>query len=134
MKKILFLLLLIGGIGIGKNLDQYESKRVFDKMVDSVVNGNYEQYIADDKMTRILEELEIENWNFFKNTKILSGNKYIVTDVKETKNESVLLVSAEYKMYDVSGEDFWDMYIDSLYELYPGEDITENSTNYKPPE
>ena len=43
MKKIIMILLLIiGSIGIGKDLNQYESKRVFDKIIEVALTGDYE--------------------------------------------------------------------------------------------
>ena len=57
MKKIIaILLLVIGSIGIGKDLDRYESKRVFDKIIEVALTGDYEKYKNDKEMTNALEE------------------------------------------------------------------------------
>ena len=58
MKKIIvILLLIIGSIGIGKDLNQYESKRVFDKIIEVALTGDYEKYKNDEEMINALEEL-----------------------------------------------------------------------------
>lgn len=45
MKKIILVLLIIlTSLSFSKNLDKYESKRVFDKMMDILIKGNYQKY------------------------------------------------------------------------------------------
>ena len=91
MKKIIaILLLVIGSIGIGKDLDQYESKRVFDKIIEVALTGDYEKYKNDKEMTNALEEL-VKASEYLDVHRIFSdGNKYIVLDVEEQGNRSMI--------------------------------------------
>ena len=100
MKKIIiFLLLITGSIGIGKDLTRYESKRVFDKIIEVILTGNYEEYKNDKEMTTALEEL-VKSKEYFDVHRVFSkGNKYVVLDVEEHENESILTIKATYKVY-----------------------------------
>ncbi len=131
MKKIIvILLLIIGGIGIGKNLDQYESKRVFDKIIEVSLTGDYEKYKNDREMINALEEL-IKVSEYLDVHRIFSdGNKYIVLDVNEQKNKSILTVKAVYKIYrDIPEEKYEQIMRREALELtkYDMEEIDEKT-------
>ena len=96
---IVILLLIIGSIGIGKDLNQYESKRVFDKIIEVALTGDYEKYKNDEEMINALEEL-IKISEYMDVHRIFSnGNKYVVLEVSEQENKSILTVKAIYKIY-----------------------------------
>ena len=131
MKKIIaILLLVIGSIGIGKNLDQYESKRVFDKIIEVALTGDYEKYKNDKEMTNALEEL-VKASEYLDVHRIFSdGNKYIVLDVEEQGNRSILTVKAVYKIYrDISEEKYRQIMEREVLELmkYDMEEIDEKT-------
>ena len=131
MKKIIaILLLVIGSIGIGKDLDQYESKRVFDKIIEVALTGDYEKYKNDEEMINALEEL-IKVSEYMDVHRIFSnGNKYIVLDVSEQENKSILTVKAVYKIYrDISEEKYRQIMEREVLELmkYDMEEIDEKT-------
>ena len=131
MKKIIaILLLVIGSIGIGKDLDQYESKRVFDKIIEVALTGDYEKYKNDKEMTNALEEL-VKASEYLDVHRIFSdGNKYIVLDVEEQRNRSILTVKAVYKIYrDISEEKYRQIMEREVLELtkYDMEEIDEKT-------
>lgn len=131
MKKIIaILLLVIGSIGIGKDLDQYESKRVFDKIIEVALTGDYEKYKNDKEMTNALEEL-VKASEYLDVHRIFSdGNKYIVLDVEEQGNRSILTVKAVYKIYrDISEEKYRQIMEREVLELtkYDVEEIDEKT-------
>ncbi len=56
MKKVfLVLFLLLMNFGYSKNLDNYESKRVFDKDTEMFLTGDYGKYLNDREMKRVLD-------------------------------------------------------------------------------
>ena len=124
------LLLVIGSIGIGKDLDQYESKRVFDKIIEVALTGDYEKYKNDKEMTNALEEL-VKASEYLDVHRIFSdGNKYIVLDVEEQGNRSILTVKAVYKIYrDISEEKYRQIMEREVLELmkYDMEEIDEKT-------
>ena len=131
MKKIIaILLLVIGSIGIGKDLDRYESKRVFDKIIEVALTGDYEKYKYDKEMTNALEEL-VKASEYLDVHRIFSdGNKYIVLDVEEQGNRSILTVKAVYKIYrDISEEKYRQIMEREVLELtkYDMEEIDEKT-------
>ena len=131
MKKIIaILLLVIGSIGIGKDLDRYESKRVFDKIIEVALTGDYEKYKNDKEMTNALEEL-VKASEYLDVHRIFSdGNKYIVLDVEEQGNRSILTVKAVYKIYrDISEEKYRQILEREVLELtkYDMEEIDEKT-------
>ena len=131
MKKIIaILLLVIGSIAIGKDLDQYESKRVFDKIIEVALTGDYEKYKNDKEMTNALEEL-VKASEYLDVHRIFSdGNKYIVLDVEEQGNRSILTVKAVYKIYrDISEEKYRQIMEREVLELmkYDMEEIDEKT-------
>ena len=131
MKKIIaILLLVIGSIGIGKDLDRYESKRVFDKIIEVALTGDYEKYKNDKEMTNALEEL-VKVSEYLDVHRIFSdGNKYIVLDVEEQGNRSILTVKAVYKIYrDISEEKYRQIMEREVLELtkYDMEEIDEKT-------
>ena len=117
MKRIIsVLLVLIMNFGYSENLDNYESKRVFDKDTEMFLTGDYGKYLNDREMKRVLDsELlkeVIENkGEYVKLINIFKEHKYTVTDVKEGIKESVLTVNVRYKAYDVLEE----KYLAALY-------------------
>ena len=131
MKKIIaILLLVIGSIGIGKDLDRYESKRVFDKIIEVALTGDYEKYKNDKEMTNALKEL-VKASEYLDVHRIFSdGNKYIVLDVEEQGNRSILTIKAVYKIYrDISEEKYRQIMEREVLELtkYDMEEIDEKT-------
>ena len=131
MKKIIVILLLImGSLGIGKDLNQYESKRVFDKIIEVALTGDYEKYKNDEEMINALEEL-IKVSEYMDVHRIFSnGNKYIVLDVSEQENKSILTVKAIYKIYkNISEEKYKEIMEREALELikYDNEEIDEKT-------
>ncbi len=131
MKKIIVILLLImGSLGIGKDLNQYESKRVFDKIIEVALTGDYEKYKNDEEMINALEEL-IKVSEYMDVHRIFSnGNKYIVLDVSEQENKSILTVKAVYKIYkNISEEKYKEIMEREALELikYDNEEIDEKT-------
>ena len=103
MKKIFLLLfLLLMSFGYGKNLDKYESKRVFDKVMDLMITANYEKYKNDKEMVRIFEDAdEAEEKEYLTLLHdFVRNNKYEVISVEESSNKSILKVKAVYTSYD----------------------------------
>ena len=131
MKKIIvILLLIIGSIGIGKDLNQYESKRVFDKIIEVALTGDYEKYKNDEEMINALEEL-IKVSEYMDVHRIFSnGNKYVVLEVSEQENKSILTVKAIYKIYkNISEEKYKEIMEREALELikYDNEEIDEKT-------
>jgi hypothetical protein len=131
MKKIIIILLLIiGNIGIGKDLDRYDSKRVFDKIIETALTGDYEKYKNDKEMTNALEEL-IKISEYLDVHRVFSnGNKYIVLDVNEQGNKSILTVKSVYKIYgNISEEKYKQIMEREALELtkYDNEEIDEKT-------
>ena len=55
MKKVIFILVVIFGcLSFSKNLDKYESKRVFDKNMDILLTGDLDKYDNDPEMLRAI--------------------------------------------------------------------------------
>ncbi len=131
MKKIIVILLLITtSIGIGNNLDQYESKRVFDKIIEVILTGNYEKYKNNSEMSEAIKNL-VKSSRYFDAHRVFSdGNKYIVLDVDEQKNKSILTVKAVYKVYSsISDEKYKEIMKRENLELikYDNEEIDEET-------
>lgn len=131
MKKIIVILLLItASIGIGNNLDQYESKRVFDKIIEVILTGNYEKYKNNSEMSEAIKNL-VKSSRYFDAHRVFSnGNKYIVLDVDEQKNKSILTVKAVYKVYSsISDEKYKEIMKRENLELikYDNEEIDEET-------
>ena len=131
MKKIIVILLLImGSLGIGKDLNQYESKRVFDKIIEVALTGDYEKYKNDEEMINALEEL-IKVSEYMDVHRIFSnGNKYVVLEVSEQENKSILTVKAIYKIYkNISEEKYKEIMEREALELikYDNEEIDEKT-------
>lgn len=106
MRKILVvLLIIITSLSFSNNLDKYESKRVFDKYIDVLLNGNYEKYKNDPEMRRIFKEKsKIEE--IISGISNLEDSKYQVISVKEMQKSSKLTVQVTYATYpDVSFEE-----------------------------
>ena len=127
---IVILLLIIGSIGIGKDLNQYESKRVFDKIIEVALTGDYEKYKNDEEMINALEEL-IKVSEYMDVHRIFSnGNKYVVLEVSEQENKSILTVKAIYKIYkNISEEKYKEIMEREALELikYDNEEIDEKT-------
>lgn len=131
MKKIIvFLLLITCYIGTGKSLDQYESKRVFDKLTEVILTGDYEKYKNDKEMTKALGDL-VKNREYFDVHRIFShGNQYTVLDVEEHGDKSVLTIKAVYKIYgDISESKYKEIMEKENLELikYDNEEIDEKT-------
>ena len=124
MKKIiLVLLVLLMSFSYGKNLNEYESKRVFDKTMDYIITGNYGKYSSDKEMGRILEGSdEAEEKMFYSMINdFVKNNKYEVISVKENKSTSILKVKATFMLYNVSIED----YLTEMYQASQEAGVTE---------
>lgn len=97
MKKIILILLIILiNLSFSKNLSENESKRVFQKSLDYILNGNYEKY-KDDR--------EIENLENYQKLRLdiirpfFKDNKYEVVDIAESDYYITLVVKARVKKY-----------------------------------
>ena len=102
MKKVLIVLLvLLTSFGFSENLDKYESKRVFDKSIQFILDGNYEKLKNDTEMSRVAGNItDAAEAIFAKARPMLKEHKYKVIDVKEKKDISELTVKVEYKVYE----------------------------------
>ena len=99
MKKIfLVLFLLLMSFGYGKNLDNYESKRVFEKFINYLMTGDCEKYKNDKDMIKLLKKCD-GNKDVLSYTKYLKNNKYEIIEVKEGKEKSELIVKATYNSF-----------------------------------
>ena len=102
MKKVLIVLLvLLTSFGFSENLDKYESKRVFDKSIQFILDGNYEKLKNDTEMSRVAGNItDAAEAIFAKARPMLKEHKYKVIGVKEKKDISELTVKVEYKVYE----------------------------------
>ena len=100
MKKlILMLLVILGSLNFGENLDRYESKRVFDKIIEIMLTGDYNKYKDDPEMSRFYEkETEDPEDKIIKN--YMKGSRYRVLEVQEKEDRSLLTVEAIYRSYE----------------------------------
>ena len=110
MKKIIVILLvMLITFGCSKDLDKYESKRVFDKEMECIMTGNYEKYENDKEMKRVLEDMEEEKQYIPAIIEFTKNNKYEVIGVAENGNKSILKVRTTYTSYDsVPAEEYFD--------------------------
>ena len=110
MKKIIVIFLVIlTTFGFSKDLDKYESKRVFDKEMEYMITGNYEKYKNDKEMKRVLEDIEEEKQYISAIVEFTKNNKYEVISVEEKGNKSILKVKATYLSYDsIPAEEYFE--------------------------
>ena len=110
MKKIIVIFLVIlTTFGFSKDLDTYESKRVFDKEMEYMITGNYEKYKNDKEMKRVLEDIEEEKQYISAIVEFTKNNKYEVISVEEKGNKSILKVKATYLSYDsIPAEEYFE--------------------------
>ena len=91
---------------------------------------DYEKYKNDKEMTNALKEL-VKASEYLDVHRIFSdGNKYIVLDVEEQGNRSILTVKAVYKIYrDISEEKYRQIMEREVLELmkYDMEEIDEKT-------
>ena len=101
MRKIfLFLLIISSTISFSKNINEYESKKIFDKIMDLYKNGDYEKFKNDKSMNRILN---VSGSNLTNERQYMDGPhclqhidklcndiNYEIISIKETKNNSVI--------------------------------------------
>ena len=133
MKRLLvFLLVMLSVISNAENLDSYESKRVFDNLMDALLYGNYEKYMEDPKMYRILEldgsdEEIMEDINASKELQLNKDFQYKVLDVKESQDKSVLTLRVKYKAITDTKENVKKEYSKAIKKLgaYKKEDDIE---------
>ena len=123
MKKLLLLLfIMLGVISFSKNLNNYESKRIFDKLMKTILYGDYEKYRYEPEMYRILEldgtDEEInEDINSFTELQLNKDFYYKVLDVKENGNESVLTIKVQYKVITDTKENVEKEYSKAIKKL-----------------
>lgn len=99
MKKVFLLLfLLLMNFGYSENLDNYESKRVFEKFINYLKTGDCEKYKNDKEMIKLLKKCD-GNEDVLSYTKYLKNNKYEIIEVKEGKEKSELIVKATYNSF-----------------------------------
>ena len=97
---VLFILLM--SFGYSENLDKYESKRVFDKLMDLMITADYEKYKNDEEMARTFEDSdEVEEKEYLALIHdFVKNNRYEVISVEEKLNKSILKVRVTYISYD----------------------------------
>ena len=123
MKKLLVLLfIMLGVISFSKNLNDYESKRIFDKLMKTILYGDYEKYRYEPEMYRILEldatKEEInEGINSFTELQLNKDFYYKVLDVKENGNESILTIKVQYKIITDTKENVEKEYSKAIKKL-----------------
>ena len=123
MKKLLVLLfIMLGVISFSKNLNDYESKRIFDKLMKTILYGDYEKYRYEPEMYRILEldatKEEInEDINSFTELQLNKDFYYKVLDVKENGNESILTIKVQYKIITDTKENVEKEYSKAIKKL-----------------
>ena len=110
MKKIILMLLVIlTTFGFSKDLNKYESKRVFDKEIEYMITGNYEKYKNDKEMKRALVDMEEEKQYIPAIIEFTKNNKYEVISVEEKGNKSILKVKATYSSHDsIPAEEYFE--------------------------
>ena len=112
MKKVFFVLFIVMmNFGYSKDLDKYESKRVFDKLMDAIVTDNYEKYKDDKEMTRALEDMKEAEEKEYRALihDFVKNNRYEVISVEEELSKSTLKVRVVYISYDkVSIEEYFN--------------------------
>ena len=88
--------------GYSENLDKYESKRVFDKLMDLMITADYEKYKNDEEMARTFEDSdEVEEKEYLALIHdFVKNNRYEVISVEEKLNKSILKVRVTYISYD----------------------------------
>ena len=113
---------MLGVISFSKNLNNYESKRIFDKLMKTILYGDYEKYRYEPEMYRILEldgtDEEInEDINSFTELQLNKDFYYKVLDVKENGNESVLTIKVQYKVITDTKENVEKEYSKAIKKL-----------------
>ena len=109
MKRIIsVLLVLIMNFGYSENLDKYESKRVFDKLMDALMYGDFDKYSDDLEVYKILgfdknEDIS-ENILFFGNIKLSEEFQYEVISVDENNDKSILEIKVKHKIINDTQE------------------------------
>ena len=103
MKKIfLVLFILLMSFGYGKNFNEYESKRLFDKLMESLLTGDFDKYLNDPKMYKILEydkeECVERNKIYFGNVELYEEFQYEVINVDENNDKSEIELKITHKI------------------------------------
>lgn len=132
MKKIILALLILFGMsGYSKNVDSYESKKVFDGLMDVVLTGKYEKYANDPKMSKILDmDSSFDEASSFKMLNLGKDFQYTVTDVKERNNKSELTLRVNYKTSDISENNFLILMMQVLGDMGIGLNNIDDIDNY----
>ena len=98
MKKIiLILLILLTSVNFSAELDKYESKKTFDKLVEWYINGDNE----DDVEVKNYLDNHAEGYSaIYKNhfRIFLKDNKYEVMKIQESNNQ-IKIVQYEERIY-----------------------------------
>ena len=101
MKKIILLLLIIlTTLNFSKNIDRYESKKVFEKIADCILTTKCKKYSSDKSMERFLNTFDSSKKIFIKVNDYSKDNKYEIIDVKESNGSSILKIRATYNSYE----------------------------------
>ncbi len=121
MKRIiLVLLVLLMSFGYSENLDKYESKRVFDKLMDALMYGDFDKYSDDSEVYKILgfdkKEDISENILFFGNIKLSEEFQYEVISVDKNNDKSILEIKVKHKITNDTQENV-ERTINRYYEL-----------------
>ena len=109
MKKIfLMIFILLISLSYSKDLDRYESKRVFDKLMDALMYGDFDKYSDDLEVYKILgfdkKEDISENILFFGNIKLSEEFQYEVISVDENNDKSILEIKVKHKIINDTQE------------------------------
>lgn len=104
MKKVISILLILFGImGYSKSVDTYESKKVFNGLMEVVLKG---KNINDPKISKILNTSSLNEIFTFKLLDLGKDFQYTITDVKESDNKSELTLRVKYKTSNMTEENF----------------------------
>ena len=123
MKNIIFwFLFLLTSLSFSENLNRYESEKVFFKMIDYVLNGNYEKYENDKEIEKLAEyqKLRLDMYRPF-----FSENEYEVIDIMESEYYITLVVKARIKEYKNISKDEKNEVLKIINKKY------ENDEEYK---
>jgi hypothetical protein len=121
MKRIiLVLLVLLMSFGYSENLNKYESKRVFDKLMDALMYGDFDKYSDDPEVYKILgfnkKEDISENMLFFGNINLSEEFQYEVIGVDGNNDKSTLEIKVKHKIINDTQENV-ERAVDRYYEL-----------------
>ena len=114
MKKRFFLLfILLLNFSFSDNFDQFTSKRVFEKLLNCSLSGNFRKCRNDKELTRAMDYKEfsesiIEIEEMFKTIKLSEDVKYEIINVQEKQNESIITINLKIRQITDTPEKVYD--------------------------